>query len=414
MSINENIELTILEKSKRLPLNKPMTYKALCALLEQPVYGGDQKKSQLKEFSRYFEFEKVNRKIVIKQVYDKPRDEEHGYPNNTKYAEYIEKILLAYLSTKPGYVTYITSHYLFNVLGMVNKQYIEMQQPSNAKELKEDIRNKLQFDESVQDSSINYYISSFYDRCNNKFNSILNSCFNSFSKQVLINKSIVYSVQFQEYTYGGNIRLAHYYSDQIGDYFTAYLDGKMRETMDEFGYNKEYDIYSRGKKKEFFRVFLEKAQEEYPDLVSAFRCHKILYNQKNAAKKLQKIFDKEKDDANKRELNKRILEYVNAQAQSIYASTTEETDFRKRYSKKYLSAQYYLSNRLININYKKEEDTEETTHHKVEEFVQDTLIKIKESKEKSKDNIKNMENNIVTIGNIELDIGHHPDDPFWM
>ena len=33
-------------------------YRELCKLLNQPVYGGGQKKNQLLEFSRFFEFDK--------------------------------------------------------------------------------------------------------------------------------------------------------------------------------------------------------------------------------------------------------------------------------------------------------------------------------------------------------------------
>lgn len=369
------MEDVIFKKAQLLPLNKPITYKALCNLLEQPIYTGNQKMAQLKEFYRYFEFEKVNRKIVITQIYDEPKDKDY-YPNNAKYVKCIEKILLAYLSTKPGYVTYITSQNLFNVLGMINQQYIEMQEPHKKEELKKDIRYKLQFDDSIQDSSINYYINNFYDRCNNKFYSIIKSCFESFSRQVLINRSFVYSVIFQDIDEDGTIYTVHQYSDQIGDYFTAYLDGKMRETMDEFGYNKDYDIYSRGKKKEFFKVFVDKAKEEYPDIVSIYRCHKILYNQQNATKKLKKILEEEKDDTTKKELNQRILDYVNSQAKNIYTGATNETDFKKKFSKKYLSTQYYLSNKLINIDCKNRIESEQTIQNEINAIVEDTWNKI--------------------------------------
>jgi len=48
-------------------------YKQLCALLNQPVLpGGDQKKVQIKDFRRYFQFEKSGYKFIITDIFDTP------------------------------------------------------------------------------------------------------------------------------------------------------------------------------------------------------------------------------------------------------------------------------------------------------------------------------------------------------
>lgn len=44
-------------------------YKELCSLLKQPVLGGDSKKAQLKEFQRYFSYQKVGNKFLILDIY---------------------------------------------------------------------------------------------------------------------------------------------------------------------------------------------------------------------------------------------------------------------------------------------------------------------------------------------------------
>jgi len=48
-------------------------YKQLCALLNQPDYqGGCQRNSQLQDFQRYFEYQKVGQKFVITDIFDTP------------------------------------------------------------------------------------------------------------------------------------------------------------------------------------------------------------------------------------------------------------------------------------------------------------------------------------------------------
>ena len=46
------------------------SYKELCIALEEPVKSGCSKKSQLKEFSRFFSWRKENKKIYIEKIYD--------------------------------------------------------------------------------------------------------------------------------------------------------------------------------------------------------------------------------------------------------------------------------------------------------------------------------------------------------
>ena len=53
--------------SSNLKKDQELTYKKMCELLKQPYYKGtNQKSAQLKEWGRYFNFEKINNKYVIK------------------------------------------------------------------------------------------------------------------------------------------------------------------------------------------------------------------------------------------------------------------------------------------------------------------------------------------------------------
>ena len=52
---------------------KLLTYKQLCKEFDLPYYsGGNQKKAQLEELKRYYNYEKQGNKYLIKEKYDKP------------------------------------------------------------------------------------------------------------------------------------------------------------------------------------------------------------------------------------------------------------------------------------------------------------------------------------------------------
>lgn len=331
------------------------TYKDLCELLEEKRYGGNQKEAQLNEFKRYMDIKKEKRKLYISKVYETPK-EKNKYPNNALYIEHIEKILLAYLSKQEGYTAYLTSGELYEELGMTNERYRKVKKDANEhSKLKKEIREELQFDTRVLDQSIDNYINMYLERCNNKMYSITKGSLLSLDSQLLINHYRVYNCKFIKRDEYGNEVVEYIKSDKHkdGDYFTAYLDSKMRQTMDEFEYVREYNVYKKNsvEKQSFFKRFIELAQEEYPDLEGAYICHKLLFNSETAERKLRQIIDKESKDQEKQILNKKILNFINNQADDLYISTNEDTiEPRKRYSLNFLEAQYLIANKLTDIS----------------------------------------------------------------
>ena len=68
-------KLTINLVKNKLNVGDIINYKEICNILKQPYCGGSQKVSQLKEWHRYFNFEKINRKFLITEIYDKIKPE---------------------------------------------------------------------------------------------------------------------------------------------------------------------------------------------------------------------------------------------------------------------------------------------------------------------------------------------------
>ena len=72
-------------------------YKELCNALGEQVKGGDAKKAQLKNWERYFDYEKDGHKFIIKEIYSEPKskNDQRSLGNNVAfYIDYIEILLL--------------------------------------------------------------------------------------------------------------------------------------------------------------------------------------------------------------------------------------------------------------------------------------------------------------------------------
>ena len=75
-------------------------YKALCECLNEPVKNGCAKKAQLKEWERYFSFEKNGQKITITEIFDTPKGKVDNRINNGGYnTKNIQPIMDYILST---------------------------------------------------------------------------------------------------------------------------------------------------------------------------------------------------------------------------------------------------------------------------------------------------------------------------
>ena len=337
---NEEIYQKVKE---RIGIGEILSYKEICERIEQPRYSGNQKKAQLKEFLRYFDFEKIDRQYIVKDIYDNPLPPELKLPANSVYSRHIKIILLSYLLRhdleKP---VYISSQKLYVALGMVNQNYITMQKTDQKAILRNELRIKCNFTE-VEDKSLNFYIKHFYERCRSKFSSIIRSSFESLKKQNYIDYSRSYHL-FKRTLDANNDVIEVYDGKYSTDEETADIMEIERSVMDAFGYQYESEIWF-GDTKGYFAEVTKRVQELYPEIHAIYRAHKIICTKKNVIKALSK----EQTTNEMKQLNEKILNYIDNQAANKYESTILEDDYTKRYSQKYLDAQYYLSDRLIKI-----------------------------------------------------------------
>lgn len=346
------------EKVQNYINKEEYTYKELCETLDIDKYGGNQKNAQIKELNRYMECEynKEKKRFIITKKYDTPLPSLNKLPANTLYAQHIKIILLSYLlrhdSNQDGAI-YISSQNLYIALGLVNRQYIEYLRKDKKKELRIDLLNELKKKslrddriynvDDIKNTTLNFYIKDFYDRCRSKFSSIIDTALNTLEKQNYITHSKAYHL-YKRVLNEDNEVIETYFGGYSDNYETKDIMTIEREVMDEFGFEKDQDIWFSGKTEEYWNRVLELTQEIYPEIHALYRCHKILGTKTNILKALSK----EEETVEMRILNEKILNFIDNQAEDKRIKSLNN-DEKERLSVRYTDAQKYLSDKLIKI-----------------------------------------------------------------
>lgn len=122
-----------LDTSRLHPYSIVRNYKVMCELLGEQATTGNAKRSQLKEWERYFAFEKQGQKFLIGEIYDVP------YPklalaNHSKYAKYIEFLIAAKLGGEGSRRKVVTKTELYKWLYLINDQYTQEYQKYQRKQ----------------------------------------------------------------------------------------------------------------------------------------------------------------------------------------------------------------------------------------------------------------------------------------
>lgn len=98
-------------------------YKELCNILNIKVSDGNSKKKQLNELTTYCKYEKIGRKFIIKEIYDKQIINIDTIANNSKYIKTLSNIIVEYLYNNPKELKEVPLSKLFTLLGITNNNY---------------------------------------------------------------------------------------------------------------------------------------------------------------------------------------------------------------------------------------------------------------------------------------------------
>lgn len=281
-------------------------YKILCELLGQEIKEGNSRKYQLKNFERYFAWEKAGQKFTIMDIYDSPLEKEdlRKLGNNSIYTQAIEVILLQYLSHQDGYTRTLTKKKWWELLGITNHKYGRMTE----KEL-------LQLDKILTSFEIRH----FYQRCNKKLEQILFSALNNLKNRKLINYQIqTVIVTTDEETGKDKYFLA------TDDNLKSILEVERYVLHDVLGFEKIFQVFLRFKQKEYYQKINEIIYEKY-GWNYYFKQVKIIYVQEN----VQKALPESELNLKKQFLNKKVVSFLNENAENEFKKQKE------KYSAKY-------------------------------------------------------------------------------
>ncbi len=161
-------------------------YKQMCQLLGCSVCSGNSKISQMKIWDSYFKYERSGQKFIISEIYENPLAvKDLRKVRDGIYTKYIEIILLDYLLKDKKQIRIATSN-LYQMLGMVNEEYIKLKNIHTHYSARGKIIKSL--------SVSKFDVESFQKRVELKLSSILYSALDSMTKRGLIEYHTEYFV----------------------------------------------------------------------------------------------------------------------------------------------------------------------------------------------------------------------------
>lgn len=319
-------------------------YKVLCELLGETVTVGRTRQYQLKEWKRFFDWEKQGQKFIITDIYPEPLPKE--MKEGTVYAKLIETLLVAHLSKQENYTYTATESQIFETLCMVNSNYKKIRDPNLYTALT-----------STKSSSpvlpINYI--DFNQRSHKRLKEILHSALNSMVSRRLL-----------EYTKETVIVIIHPDLDGTPIYENIVANSDEikeilrieRQVMNEMGVDNIFQLYAQNKMQTYNQKVDSKLKEEF-NWDHVYRRLKLVYNQSSlegaleqTKKNLFKAADLHDIRINKEKLNLAIVNMFNTEAQKRtdkYVANPDTTNARLSYLEdpRYVVDQRFLTDYFI-------------------------------------------------------------------
>lgn len=282
-------------------------YKELCALLGEEVKTGKSKQLQIDNMKRFFEWEKAGQKFIITDIYDTPLSKVDGRSsgNNSKYVKCIELLLLRYLLNKKNYTATLTKRNWWQILGMINNKYNQIERDKEKRE-------ELQKNNPILTS---YEIKHFYQRSNKKLQQILFSALNSLSSRKLIEYEIE-TVIVKEDDKG---RMQHEIATKYER--KAILKEERYILRYVMGYEKIIQVFCRFEQDKYYAKVNERLYELYK-WHHYFKRIRIVYNQEYISDAINDIGS----EIIREELNDKVVSALNNNAAYIYKKKSQEYD----------------------------------------------------------------------------------------
>lgn len=339
-------------------------YKELCIFLnEDENLLGNSKKSQEKEFRRYFDFEKIgnSRRIRIKNVYGAPLNKENNYKggnNSVKYIDVLESLILDMLSRRKADYAFISINNILNTLKMVNEEYIANKYTINKLSKKLDIPV-----EEIRD---------FYTTSDSVLKSNVETALKRLSNKSLViwNHTTCIAIVNTEVEFRENFEIAMYKKetiDEFGDTTIEFNSSEVKhrtihrkatkdektliitlekDTLLEMGCATKHQAFREGKRDEFYKKVNKKLFEK-TNIYMYYTAYEINFNSEYIEDELEKNLFKMNDytlHLNRLELNEGVMERLYNNAENRHKRTHRNHPSSKKEVHKMRLALNYILN----------------------------------------------------------------------
>lgn len=304
-------------------------YKAMCEILGEKVKAGDSKKSQLKEWSRFMDYDKEGNKMIVKEIYDAPLEKVVNYIRNSKYSDLLDLLILDLLAQSEG-VLAIGKNRLMELVGMINFNY------SLGKNMMSSISDKLDTDY--------YTVRDFYSSNDSNLSSAIEKSLKRLSSKSLL---------FYNYTYMIKSSKDGYYR-MATDEDLKIISLIERRILDKMNAESKNEVIKSGKWKEFKSTMTD-GLDVVSDIDYYFRAYKIIFSPDNATNAKFKMMEKLLPEDERKYLLKKVNDTVmtsnndNAMKKSLKSTDKKIHRQSNEYVKKINELSYLLISRDNNI-----------------------------------------------------------------
>lgn len=271
-------------------------YGSLCEILNvEPVTNNNTngKTAHMKEFSRYFDFERHGHKFLITDVYDVPleKDDQRSKGNNSIYVKYIELLLMNKLAREENYTCTITKKGMYQFLGLVNDNF-----------------ENVSYDSIMQKNTQinNFDLNHFYQRANQKLDRILFSALRNLKNRCLIS-------YFEEIVIIQRNEDGSTYKMIANDREIKCIDSVKKQVLDEMGLISLTQVFLKFKGYNFYLRVNEILKEQF-NWEYTYKQYKLIYTHKNLIKEIPKT----EMQIERLKLNVQVLNAMNQQAENNY------------------------------------------------------------------------------------------------
>lgn len=315
-------------------------YKALCGLLEVEVKktGSNIYKAQLKEFDRYFSYDKQGHKITITEIYDVIQDKidnrvNNGGARNCIYTDLAQEIILQWLLKNGGYINQTAKHFISELcIANINYEFCKDKIPSFRKYM----------------NMNSDYIIEFYDKARGSFRSVIETSLSALAKKEMVTYEKVKMVctgknEYREAT-----------KEEIEQ-----IKVIEKELLEEMGYEKVNVLKYIGKQEQY-NILLGYRLMDALSIRYSYTTYEVRLLDKSIARKDVK--------EEKKELNKIMCENIIEKAKERHEKTKEKysntwgtPEFENSWdAKKYFSPYYKNYEKLVETLIKQDADSIES------------------------------------------------------